>query len=77
MDFLESCLPEEIHGFGAARARAAVGDDLAAGVEFVHSFGQIAQGDQVAVDVADLVFVWLAHVEDEDIASRRRFNSST
>src|SRR5580692_4961193 len=64
---LEACLLEEGHCFGATHAGAAVGHDLAAGIEFVHALGQIAQRDQVPVDVADLILMRLAHVEHEKV----------
>ncbi len=39
VDFRESRLAQEINRLGAAPAHLAVGDDLAAGVEFVHAPG--------------------------------------
>ena len=56
-----------------------MGDDFAAGVEFVHALGQITQRDKVSADVADLVFVRLANVQNEKVfaLSSRRFSSST
>jgi hypothetical protein len=62
----ETCLAQKGDGFAAAHAGAAMGHDLAAGIEFVDTLWQIAQGDEVSADVADLVFVRLAHVKDED-----------
>src|ERR1044071_4169638 len=47
----ESRLPQEVHRFRAANARAAVRDDLFTGVELVHAFRQIAERDQVSVEV--------------------------
>ena len=47
-----------------------MGDNLAAGVEFMHAFRQIAQRDQMPFDVTDLIFVQLAHVEHEKIFAR-------
>src|SRR5580704_2100983 len=67
---LEACLLEEGHCFGAPHAGAAVGHDLAAGIEFVHALGQITQRDQVPVDVADLILMRLTHVEHEKILAR-------
>ena len=63
VDFLESRLLQEIYRLGAAHARAAVGHNFAAGIEFMHPLGQIAQRNQIAVDVADLIFVGLADIE--------------
>src|SRR5207245_5363289 len=51
----------------AAHPGAAMGDDLTAGIEFVDALRQIAQRNQMAANVADLIFVWLAHIQDEDI----------
>src|SRR5229473_5781054 len=65
VNFLESGLAEEVHRFGAAHAGAAMGHDLLAGVQFVHPFGQVAERNQMSADVADLIFVRLAHIEDE------------
>ena len=44
-----------------------MGDDGAGGIELVGALRQVAQRQQVAVEVADLVLVRLAHVEDEDV----------
>ena len=44
-----------------------MGHDFAAGIELMHALRQVAQRDEVSVNVADLVFMWLAHVEDEEI----------
>ena len=70
MHFTESGLPQEVHRLRAARAGAAVSDDLAAGVEFINAFRKITQWDQVSANVADLIFVRLANVQDEDVFSR-------
>src|ERR1022692_1579245 len=68
--FLESSLLQKRYRFSAAHAGAAMGHDLAAGVEFVHTFWQIAQRDQMPLDVADLILVRLAHVEHEKVFAR-------
>src|SRR5580704_2976175 len=68
--FRESCLLEEGYCFGATHARATMGNDLAAGIEFVYALRQIAQRDQVPVDMADLIFMRLTHVEHEKILAR-------
>src|SRR5581483_6517097 len=64
---LEAGLAQEVHRLGAAHAGAAVGDDLAAGVEFMHALGKIAQRDEVASQVADLVLVRLAHIQNKQV----------
>ena len=58
---------EEIDGLCAAYATFAVSDDFAARVEFVDTLGQIAERDQVAANIADLVLVRLTDVKDEDV----------
>src|SRR5512146_943100 len=60
---------EEIDGLCAAYATFAVSDDFAARVEFVDTLGQIAERDQVAAEVADLVFMRLADIEHEDVVA--------
>ena len=69
VDLLESSLPQEVYGFRAADSAAAVGHDFFAGVEFVHAVGEIAERDEVSPDVADLVFVGLAHVENIEVVA--------
>ena len=69
VDFLESGLLQEIHGLGAAHAGAAMRHDLFAGIQFADPLRKIAQRNQVSVDVADLIFVRLADVEDEKIVA--------
>ncbi len=69
VDFLESSLAQEIYGLRAADAAAAVGHDFFAGVQLVHAVGEIAERNQVSADVADLVFVGLAHVENVEVVA--------
>ncbi len=47
-----------------------MGDDLAAGIQFVHALGQVVERDQVSAEIADLIFVRLAHVEDKQVLAR-------
>ncbi len=47
-----------------------MGDNLLAGIKFVHSLRQVAERDQVSADIADLVFMRLAHIQDEQIFAR-------
>src|SRR5208282_3813849 len=58
-DFAETGLAEERHCVRRALSAAAVRHDFARAVQFVHAARQIAQGYQVAADLADLVFVRL------------------
>src|SRR5437660_12625197 len=66
-NFGEAGLLQEGHGFRAASAHLAMGDDLAARVQFAHALWQIAEWDEISIQVADLVFVRLAHVENNNV----------
>ena len=44
-----------------------MGDDFARAVEFVDALGEISERNQVAAEIADLIFVRLANVEDVQI----------
>src|SRR5205814_6663860 len=58
---------QKVHSFSASDTGPAVGYDIVCAVELVHSGRQLAQRNQVrAGDPADLPFVRLAHVEQED-----------
>src|SRR5205814_7141106 len=70
MHLAESGLTQEIHRFRAAHARAAVSHDLAAGVEFMNTLRKITQRNQMSANVAYLIFVRLADVQDKDVFSR-------
>ena len=70
MHFTESCLTQEVHCLRAARAGAAVSHDLAAGVEFMNTLRKITQRNQMSANVAYLLFVRLADVQDKDVFSR-------
>jgi hypothetical protein len=60
-------LAEKVDCLGAAASHFAVGDDLAIGIELVEALGQIVERDEMTAEVGDLVFVGLAHVEDEKL----------
>src|SRR5580692_8008496 len=47
-----------------------MGNDLAAGIEFVHALWQIAQRDEMPLNIANLILVGLAYVEHEKILAR-------
>ena len=70
MHLLKSRLLKEGHGLSAAPTHLAVHHDLAARVEFVHPLRQIVQRNQVSANIADLVFVRLAHIEHEQVFFR-------
>src|SRR5437660_12860428 len=66
-NFGEADLLQECHGFRAASAHLAMGDDFAARVEFAHALWQIAERNEISIQVADLVFVRFAHVENKNV----------
>src|SRR6266849_8163206 len=66
-DLAEAGLAQELDGLGRALSAAAVRDDFARAVELVRASRQLSQRDQMAAEVADLILVRLADVEDEDL----------
>ena len=46
-----------------------MGDDFAGAIEFADAFGEIAERDEVAAEIADLIFVRFTHVEDIEIVA--------
>ena len=68
-DFAEAGFAQEIDGFGGALAAAAMRYDFARSVEFVHAARKFAERDQFPVEIADLIFVRFAHVENEKIVA--------
>ena len=69
MNFTKTGLAQEIDRFGRALTAAAVGDDFAGRVEFVDTARQFAQWKQMSVEVANLIFVGFAHVENVQIVT--------
>src|SRR5260370_33103603 len=67
MHLREASLLQERYRFRAAPTHLAMGHDLAAAVEFAYTLWQIAERDEISVQVADLVFVRLAYVENENV----------
>ena len=65
--FGESCLLQEFHGLGAASSGAAMHDHVFARIKLMHAPGQIVQRDKMAVEVADLIFVRLADIQNKHI----------
>src|SRR5260370_12669839 len=62
-------LSQEVHGFGGTLSAAAVRDDLAARIESVDPPSERPKWKQMPLEVTDLVFVELAHIEHEEIIS--------
>ena len=69
MHLLESRLAQEVHRLGAAHAGPAMGDDLFAGIEFVHPIRQFAERNQMSADVADVILVRLANIENVNVVA--------
>jgi len=65
----ETGLAEEVDGLRGTLAALAVRNDFARGIEFMNAARELAERDQVSVQIADLIFVGLADIQDEDIVS--------
>src|SRR6266849_6030165 len=65
----EPGLAQEIDGLCRALTAAAMRDDLARAIELVHAPRQIPQRNQMAAQVTNLVFMRLAHVENENFVA--------
>src|ERR1700751_604652 len=61
----EARFAQEIDSFGGALAAAAMRHDLSRRVEFMDAARQFTERNQLSVEIADLVFVRLAHIENE------------
>src|SRR4029077_1048625 len=68
-NFAKARLAQKFHGLRGALAAAAMRHDLSGAIEFAHTTREIAERNQMAAEVADLIFVRLAHVKDEEIIS--------
>src|SRR5579862_2483451 len=64
MNFAEAGFAQEVHRLRGAFAAAAVCHNLARRIELMHAARQFTQWQQVPLDVTNLVFVGLAHVEN-------------
>src|SRR5260370_14468530 len=62
-------LSQEVHGFGGTLSAATMRDDFAGRIEFVDATRQLPKREEMPFEIADLVFVGLAHVENEEIIS--------
>src|SRR5258708_8057892 len=58
---------QKVHGFGGALAAAAMRHNFPRGIEFVDAPRQFPEGEKMSPQIADLVFVRLAHIENEKI----------
>jgi hypothetical protein len=64
-DFAETRLAQEIHGLRRTLSAAAMRHDFSRGIEFVNAPRQLPEREKVPFEIADLVFVGLAHIENE------------
>src|SRR5579859_5781265 len=68
LDFLEAGVAQKLRRFQAAHAALAMNDQLSLLGQLAGTLRQFRQRDQLAArDLADLVFLRIAHVEDEDL----------
>src|SRR5882724_3954468 len=65
-DFAETGFAQKVDGLGGTLATAAMRDDFARRIQFVHAPRQFTQRNQVPVEIANLVFVWFAHIQNEE-----------
>src|SRR5579859_6231858 len=68
-NFPEPRFRQKLHGFGRTLAASAVCHYLARTVQFANTFGKFAEGNELAVQVADLIFVCLANIKNVQIVA--------
>src|SRR5258707_7077195 len=69
MDFSETRFAQEVHRLRRTLPTAAVGNDLVGGIEYVNAPWKFAQRDEMSIQIANLVFVGFAHIQDEEIVA--------
>src|SRR6202162_1758157 len=65
----EARFAKEIHGLRGSLSAPAMRHDLPRRIQLVHAPRQLAKRNEVPLEIADLVFVWLAHIQDKQIVS--------
>src|SRR3989442_9550421 len=65
----EAHFTKEIHGFRGALSAPAMRHDFARRIQLMHAPRQLAERNEVPLEIADLVFVRLAHIQDKQIVS--------
>src|SRR5260370_1375183 len=68
-DFAEARLAQEVHSLGGTLSASAMRHDFPRGIQFVNAPRQLSEWKEMSLEIADLVFVWLAHIENEQIIS--------
>src|ERR1051325_1366599 len=64
VNLAEACFAQKIHGFGGAFSTAAMRNNFAGRIEFMDPARQFTQWQQMSLNVANLIFVRLAYVEN-------------
>src|SRR4029077_3766248 len=60
----EARFAKEIHGLRGSLSTAAMRHDFPRRIQLVHAPRQLAKRNEVPLEIADLVFVRLAHIQD-------------
>src|SRR5229473_801860 len=68
-NFPEACFAQEIHGFRGALSAPAMRHDFPRRIQLMHAPRQLAERNEVPLEIADLVFVRLAHIQDKYVVS--------
>ena len=69
VDFAEACLPQEVHRLRGTVPGPAMRHDFTRGIEFVYAARQFPEWNQMAFEIADLIFVGLAYIQDENVVA--------
>src|ERR1700722_3662326 len=65
----KACALQKFNRFGRALAAAAMGHNLPRAIEFTGAFGKVTEWYQVSTEIANLILVRLANVEDVQIVA--------
>lgn len=64
----ETVSAHELDGLSAPPAELAVDDDLGVWIEFGQMLRQCVQRNELAADITNLIFRWLAHIDEREVA---------
>src|SRR5438105_2113817 len=65
----EARFSQEVHGFGGPLSAAAMRHDFPRRIQFMDASRQLPKRKQMPLQIADLVFMGLAHIENQQIIS--------
>src|SRR6266850_262878 len=68
-NFAKSGFAKEIHCLRGALSTPAMRHDFPGRIQFMHAPRQLAERDEMPLEIADLVFVRLAHIQDKYVVS--------